>query len=130
MKLLLAHSLALACALPVSGCYALMGVEHNYVAVADLKPGMSLSECIEKLAAGGKVEVKWDLSIDTPEERDRAIERPNALLALSDAESATGRHAVRAQFLVRWWGFMGFGEVHLFLDAQDDLVGYHLFHIN
>ncbi len=130
LKHLLTTILALACVLALSGCYALMGAEHNYSAVKDLEPGMSLSKCIEELAAGGQVEVQWDLPIDIPDERDLAIEGPNVLAALTSAEAETGRHAVRAQKLSRLWGVMGFGEVYLFLDAQDDLVGYHLFHVN
>lgn len=120
----------LACVLPLVGCYALMGAEHNDAAARDLEPGMSLSECLEELADGGRVEVQWALPIDTPEERESVIEGEDVSAALADAESTVGRHAVRALYVVRWWGFMGFGEVHLFLDAQDDLVGYHLFHVN
>ena len=130
LRLILSYSLTLVCLLVFSGCYTLMGVEHNLVAVKDLAPGMPLSECIEELAAGGKVEVQWDLPISSQEERESAIESTHALLALTDAESATGRHAIRAQLLFRLCGFMGLGEVHLFLDVQSELVGYHLLHIN
>jgi hypothetical protein len=130
MRLQLIRTLVLAFALTTTGCYSLTGGEHNYDAVRDLHPGMALTECIDELAAGGRVEVVWDLSIDTAEDREIAIESSQALLALSDAESTTGSHSVRAQFLERTWGFLGFGEVHLFLDAQDELVGFYLFHVN
>ena len=130
LRLILAYSMTLVCLIAFSGCYTLMGAEHNRVAVKELAPGMPLSKCIEELAAGGRVEVQWDWPVDSPEERESAIESTQALLALTDAESVTGRHAIRAQFIFRWWGFMGFGEVHLFLDAQNELVGYHLLHIN
>ncbi len=129
-KLSLVCVLSLISLHPLSSCYALLGVEHNYVAVRDLKPGMTLNECLDELRAGGRIELQEEFPIDLTEERDSAPLSSRVRAALMTAETETGRHAVRVQSLLRWWGTFGFGEVCLFLDSKSELVGYCLLHIN
>lgn len=111
-------------------CGSVLGWEHNYVAARDLKPGISESECLAVLARGGQVKLEEDLAIDMAEQHDLTVEDPQLREALDKAEQETGRYAVRSMRVSRTWGFLGLGVYHLFLDVDDELVGYHLWHIN
>lgn len=122
---------ALALVAVVPGClYSAMGAEHNIPAAERLKPGMTLEACIAELAAGATVELEWTRPLDTELERKTALESDELRASLTHAEEQTGKHATEGVLLNRQWGFMGFGEFHLFLDESEELVGYHLLHIN
>lgn len=112
------------------GClYSAMGVEHNAAAVSRLRAGMQESECIAALARGGRVTIEQVLAIGSSEERQDALYDDEVLASLAHAEAESGVRAERAVVVHRLWGTMGFGIVHLFLDARG-LVGYHLDHYN
>ncbi len=123
-------ALLLASTLALTGCYAIMGVDHNRTAVVRLKVGMSRQESLVALDEGGSITFGEDLLLTSKAERDTALNNQRVLDALQHAELETGRLAVRALRVTRRWGFMGSGIVHLFLDDRGKLVGYHLFHIN
>lgn len=120
----------LACLLSASGCYAALGVEHDFAVARDLLPGMSREECLAVLAHGGRISIQRDLDLTTTGDRAAALDNQVAFTALETSEHESRRSVVRAVVVDRHWGFAGFGVFYLFLDQLDQLIGYHLDHLN
>jgi hypothetical protein len=96
-----------ACLLQTTGCYALLGSDHNHTVAKRLRPGMPLDESRSSF------------------QRDEA-----AFAALQRIEQQSGVRVARVTNMHRHWGFMGFGDFWLYFDEGGHLLDFWLFHVN
>jgi hypothetical protein len=128
--MLSARFLMLVCLLAASSCYALLGVEHNFTAADELRPGMCQDQCLAVLARGGTVWIQQDFRLEPACDRATKIANQAALAALGRSELESGLPVVRCVVIHRQWGFAGFGVFWLYLGERGRLLGYHLEHVN
>lgn len=129
-KLITMLGLCVVALLPLNGCYAFLGVKHNYIVAKNLKPTMTKEESLATLNDGGVASVKNSLFSPESSNWGDVIADDSVLASLLLSQSRTNQKVNEVLMVTRCWGFMGYGVFHLFFDKEEKLVGYHLRHIN
>jgi hypothetical protein len=119
-----------ACLLQTTGCYALLGSDHNHTVAKRLRPGMPLEECRSILATGGQIANEQDVPLASDESRSSFQRDEAAFAALQRIEQQSGVRVARVTNMHRHWGFMGFGDFWLYFDEGGHLLDFWLFHVN
>lgn len=114
-----------------TGClYSALGVRHNFDVAEDLVPGLTREAALAAIADGGSISIEAELTRSERQTWADVFEADGILGELLLAQARQRREVDRVLQVYRVWGFMGFGEFHLFLDDRDTLVGYDLIHVN
>ncbi len=109
---------------------ACLRTEHNYTAAERLVPGMPGDGALAALSEKGAYEIEAEIERPASGGWASVLDDERALEELLEAERTIGRPVARCICLHRFWGYLGYGTFWLFLDSDDVLLGYHLFHIN
>ena len=111
------------------GCSLLGGKTGSMVATR-LRLGMTKDEVFQALRQGAtSVKEKSYRSLND-QTWDNIIESKPVLTALKEAEEETGIKVHKYIEVYRTWGMAGFDIFHLFLSADETLIGYNQQHIN
>jgi hypothetical protein len=82
------------------------------------------------ISDGGSIAVQSEIPKPASGNRADSMVSDQVLAKLLLSEARERRHVIVVLPVSRSWGFVGHAEFHLFLDANDRLVGYYLLHVN